>query len=155
MYIAHCIFQYNPPASFPTVMDTFQPTSETKPELETQNLSTSSPDPSLSSTIGRLKSFNARIEHITGLETRGIARVPDSERHPASHASNLQMALLWFSVNITANNLVLGMLGPLVYGLGFVDSAMCVVFGALLGSAATAWIGTFGPRSGCRTMVRA
>jgi NCS1 nucleoside transporter family len=63
------------------------------------------------------------------------------------------MSLLWFSINLTANNIALGLLGPLVYDLGFTDSALCAVFGGLLGGAGAAYMSTWGPRSGNRTMV--
>lgn len=68
-------------------------------------------------------------------------------------AGYMQMTLLWFSTNITANNMALGMMGPLIFGLGFVDSALCVTFGALLGALGVGYMGTFGPASGNRTMV--
>jgi purine-cytosine permease-like protein len=45
------------------------------------------------------------------------------------------------------------MLGPAVYYLPFLDSSLCAVFGAMLGSIPTAYIATFGPPSGNRTMV--
>jgi len=45
------------------------------------------------------------------------------------------------------------MLGPLAYDLGFIDSALCCVFGTLLGSAGAGYMSTFGPESGNRTMV--
>ena len=45
------------------------------------------------------------------------------------------------------------MLGPLAYDLGFTDSALCCVFGTLLGSAGSGYMSTFGPESGNRTMV--
>lgn len=52
-------------------------------------------------------------------ESRGIERVPLHERHGA--ADYLQISLLWFSTNITAKNMALGMLGLLNFSLGFVD----------------------------------
>ncbi|PYH68863.1 purine-cytosine permease family protein [Aspergillus vadensis CBS 113365] len=97
--------------------------------------------------------LNARIQSIKFLESRGIERVPESERHAASASNYMQMALLWFSTNITANNIAIGMYGPLDYSLSFVDSALCAVFGAFLGAAGVAYMGTFGPQSGNRTMV--
>lgn len=45
------------------------------------------------------------------------------------------------------------MLGPAVYYLPFLDASLCAVFGALLGSLPVAYIATFGPLSGNRTMV--
>lgn len=97
--------------------------------------------------------FNNRLNSLEFFESRGIERVPLEERHGDTTADYMQMGLLWFSTNITANNMALGMLGPLSYGLGFVDAALCATFGALLGAAGVAYMGTFGPASGNRTMV--
>lgn len=100
--------------------------------------------------LGRL---NERISSVRFLESRGIERVPESDRHDVNAADYMQMTLLWFSTNITANNIALGMLGPISYGLGFVDAALCATFGSLLGAAGAAYMGTWGPVSGNRTMV--
>lgn len=78
--------------------------------------------------------------------------LPD-QRHAASAFGYIQMALLWFSANISANNLAVGMLGPLLFELGFLDSAMCSVFGIFVGAAATAYMSIWGAQSGNRTMV--
>lgn len=101
----------------------------------------------------RFRRWNAKIESLAGLEARGITRVLPEERHAASLRNYVQMALLWFSSNLTANNLAVGLLGPLVFSLGFVDSALCTVFGAFLGSVGTAYMSTWGAQSGNRTMV--
>ncbi|OJJ43915.1 hypothetical protein ASPZODRAFT_135317 [Penicilliopsis zonata CBS 506.65] len=95
----------------------------------------------------------ARLSALGHLEQRGIERVPESERQELRSGDYLQMTLLWFSTNLTANNVAVGMLGPLSYSLGFVDSALCATFGALLGAAGAAYMSTFGPASGNRTMV--
>jgi len=87
------------------------------------------------------------------LEARGIQRVLPNERHDMRQLGYIQIAILWFSVNLTANNLTLGMLGPAVYYLPFLDSCLCAVFGAIVGSLPVPYIATFGPRSGNRTMV--
>lgn len=97
--------------------------------------------------------FNDKVIGISFLEERGIQRVPEDARYKPSAMGYLQMALLWFSINVTANNLAVGLLGPLVYGLSFVDSALCAVFGGMLGGAGAAYISAYGPRSGNRTMV--
>ena len=103
------------------------------------------------STLSRL---NAKIEALAGLEARGIVRVEEDERHGLSWLGYLQMAVMWYSANITANNLAVGLLGPLVFGLGFLDSAMTATFGIIVGSAVTAYMSTWGAQSGNRTMVR-
>ncbi|KAL4873302.1 hypothetical protein BDV12DRAFT_100162 [Aspergillus spectabilis] len=98
------------------------------------------------------KAENRLVEY--SLEARGIERVQEHERIPKlSWISYLQVFLLWLSVNLAANNITLGMLGPAVYGLSFLDSALCAVFGALVGSISSSWMATWGPISGIRTMA--
>lgn len=88
------------------------------------------------------------------LEARGIERVSVAERMKRnSWLSYLQAFLLWVSINLAPNNITLGMLGPAVYGLSFRDSALCAVFGALVGSVVSSWMATWGPVSGIRTLV--
>lgn len=117
------------------------------------------PSPSLLSplppipTTTVLGRWNNRIESLAGLEARGITRVPSSARHPPSLLLYLQMAFLWFSANLTANNIAVAFLGPLVFELGFTDSVACALGGAALGSAGTAYMGIWGAESGSRTMV--
>jgi len=122
---------------------------ETDSPPDTLGSSDGSPHTSTSALVR----WNAKIESLAGLEARGIVRVPPDERYVPSTFGLLQMALLWFSANLTANNLTLAMLGPLVYELSFVDSALCAVFGGLLGSCGAAYMGTWGPESGNRTLV--
>lgn len=97
--------------------------------------------------------LNAYLDSTGFFEERGVERVPLHERHALKASDYMQMTLLWFSTNITANNMAVGMLGPLDYSLGFVDAALCATFGALLGAAGVAYMATFGPASGNRTMV--
>lgn len=95
-----------------------------------------------------------RLEARLGLEARGLERVPASERADKIRISDyVQMGLIWFSSNATLNNLALGLLGPTVFQLGLKDAIFLGVFGILVGSAGTAYISTFGPLSGCRTLV--
>ncbi|GAB1204714.1 hypothetical protein APSETT445_003377 [Aspergillus pseudonomiae] len=95
---------------------------------------------------------NQLIEY--NLEARGIERVQQHERMKRlTWVSYLQAFLLWVSINLAANNITLGMLGPVVYGLSFLDSALCAVLGALVGALVAAWMATWGPVSGVRTMI--
>jgi hypothetical protein len=100
------------------------------------------------------KRWNNRIENLAGFEARGLARVPSDEREipPGGY---LQMFMLWFSANTVILVVAVGLTGPLVFGLGFLDSSMCAVFGTMLGAASAAYMGTWGPASGNRTMVSA
>lgn len=97
--------------------------------------------------------FNARLATLHLFESRGIERVPEEQRQAMRMSDYLQMGLLWFSTNLTANNMAIGILGPTSYSLGFVDAALCATFGAVLGAAGVAYMATFGPASGNRTLV--
>lgn len=108
---------------------------------------------SSSALFSKLKRFNERLESLSAFEARGIARVPPDERQPSSTAGDVQVALLWFSANISCNNLIVGLYGPLLFQLGFLDSAMCAVFGAFLGSLSTAFMAIWGPKTGHRTSM--
>lgn len=132
-----------PPAEHPS-QRTEQPLAPEQPAEKT-----ASPNALLS----RLKGLNGRLESLSAFEARGIARVPPEERQPPSTAGDVQIALLWFSANISCNNLIVGLYGPLLFQLGFLDSAMCAVFGAFLGSLSTAFMAIWGPKTGHRTSM--
>lgn len=100
-----------------------------------------------------LRRWNEKVESLAGLEARGITRVLPDERHEASILGYCQMAFLWFSANVTANNLAVGFLGPLLFALGFTDAVLISVFGAFVGCVLTAYMSIWGAQSGNRTMV--
>lgn len=102
---------------------------------------------------GRLKRWNDKIEGFAGLEARGITRVLPEEKHDISLMGYAQMCILWFSVNVTVNNLAVGFLGPLAFNLGWVDSVLLTVFGCALGSVPTSYTSTWGAESGNRTLI--
>ena len=102
---------------------------------------------------GRLKRWNDKIEGFAGFEARGITRVLPEEKHDISFMGYAQMCILWFSVNVTVNNLAVGFLGPLVFSLGWVDSVLLTVFGCALGSVGTSYSSIWGAESGNRTLV--
>ncbi|ATY67141.1 cytosine allantoin [Cordyceps militaris] len=101
----------------------------------------------------RLQRWSAWVEGLAGFESRGIRRVAPEERHAPSLSNHVQVFLLWLSANLSLNNLGAGLLGPLLLGLGFRDAAVCAVSGAFFGSLSTAYMCTWGPQSGNRTMV--
>ena len=72
------------------------------------------------------------------VETRGIQRVEENERHDLKNLGFAQIGILWFSINLVASNITLGMLGPAVFGLDFLDSSLCAIFGMLVGCLPTA-----------------
>lgn len=101
---------------------------------------------------GRLKSFERQLIRFN-LEARGIERVEPQERHALTWKGYGSIFCLWFSVNLAAVNITLGMLASTVFALSFKDASLCAVFGSMTGSIATAYVATFGPVSGNRSMV--
>lgn len=99
-----------------------------------------------------LKSFEQTLLRCN-IEARGIQRVPPEDRHDLSRHGVTQILLIWISINLEAVVIALGFLGPVVYYLPFLDSCLLAVFGSILGAAPAAYIATFGPRSGNRTMI--
>ena len=103
---------------------------------------------------GQLANWNAKVEGLAGLEARGITRVLPEEKHGGGIHGYLQMVALWFSINLVATNIITGLLGPLVFQLGWVDCVCIVIFSNALSSCGASYTSTFGPESGYRTMVR-
>ncbi|KAF9888256.1 hypothetical protein FE257_008825 [Aspergillus nanangensis] len=92
----------------------------------------------------------------TGAEARGIERVDEALRTAKVALSQyVKMAFVWFSTNLTANILTIGVMGPTTFGLGGIDSMMCCLFGTTFGSVVTCYMATYGPISGCRSLVAA
>ena len=99
-----------------------------------------------------IKNFEKQLVEYN-LEARGIQRVELHERLDLTWKNYMQASLLWVSINLVANNVTLGMLGPAVYTLSFKDASLCAVFGSIVGSLPVAYMATWGPVSGNRTMV--
>jgi hypothetical protein len=105
--------------------------------------------------LGVMRQWNKRLEQVLGVEARGVDRVPEDERSPEvmRFRDYAQMAIVWFSANVTLNNIVVGLLGPVSYELGIIDSMVIGTFGTMLGCMGVAYMATFGPISGNRTLV--
>ena len=101
----------------------------------------------------RLGYWNAKVESIKGLESRGITRVLPCEKNAGGIQDYLQMFALWFSIDLVAYNLITGFLGVLVFSLGWVDCIVIVIFADAIAACGAAYVSTFGPESGNRTMV--
>lgn len=101
-----------------------------------------------------LHGWNVKLERAFGVEARGIERVLESDKPPkATFADFVQIVLIWFSANLTLNNLAIGLLGPLVFGLSLTEAMLVGTFGTIAGTLGTAYQSTWGPVSGNRTMV--
>ncbi|KAI2472521.1 purine-cytosine permease [Annulohypoxylon bovei var. microspora] len=99
------------------------------------------------------KSIYAKLQRIAGkfgVEQRGIERVPSDER---TDSSMTQIGTLWFSANMVVSSFAIGALGQPVFGLGFVDTALTIIFLNILGILPVCFFSTFGPKFGLRQMV--
>lgn len=106
------------------------------------------------SSNGKLARWGLKLEDIWRVEARGITRVADSEKNvPHPLHDYFHMFSLWFSINLQAVSIILGFLGPLAFGLGWVDCVCIVVFATALAACGPSYLATFGPESGNRTMV--
>ncbi|KAF3764526.1 cytosine-purine permease [Cryphonectria parasitica EP155] len=85
-----------------------------------------------------------------GVEKRGIERVPSHERTDTSMS---KIGTLWMSANMTVSSFAIGALAQPVFKLGFVDTALTVVFFNFLGILPVCFFSTFGPKFGLRQMV--
>lgn len=93
------------------------------------------------------------LDKLKQSEAHGIRQVPMEDRQPVTASTSMHMLLMWFSMTLATNNIVVGSMGTLVLGMRFRDAAFCAVFGNLLGAATVACISTWGPQSGNRTLV--
>jgi cytosine/uracil/thiamine/allantoin permease len=103
--------------------------------------------PSKAATLGR--KVRAWINKI-GAEERGIERVTEEQRtnqHPFS------LFTLWSSASICTATLAFGTIGPALFGLGWWDSFLCILFFNIIGATPPALMATLGPQLGLRTMT--
>jgi hypothetical protein len=136
--------------AIPTI---FAPNADESSQLPTINdAARSNEDSRLGAFSATWKSFEKQLIAYN-LEARGIQRVESDERQDLRLLGYSQVAIMWFSVNLAANNITLGMLGPAVFALGFLDSCLLSVFGALVGSLVVSYVATYGPKGGIRTMI--
>lgn len=97
--------------------------------------------------------FFAKIQRYAGrlgVEERGIERVLPHERTDTAMS---KVGTLWMSANMAVSTFAIGALAEPVFGLGFVDTALTIIFVNILGILPVAFFSTFGPRFGLRQMV--
>ncbi|KAI0348156.1 cytosine-purine permease [Trametopsis cervina] len=98
---------------------------------------------------GRLGPTMQRI-FATGVEARGVERVPENEREPKHMWNNL---LMWWSVNCVLTTIPIGVLGQSIFTLTLPHAIATIFCFGALGAVATAFIATLGPQTGLRTMI--
>lgn len=93
------------------------------------------------------------ITALKNVESRGIGPIPIEEREEITTSTTLHMLLMWFSMTLATNNIIVGSMGTLVLGLSFRDAALCAVFGCFAGNCTVGYMSIWGPKSGNRTLV--
>ncbi|KAJ5902148.1 hypothetical protein N7495_002676 [Penicillium taxi] len=93
------------------------------------------------------------IASLKSVETGGIERISLEDRQPVTSSTTLHMFLMWFSMVLATNNIIVGSLGTYVMGLSFRDAAICAMLGNLVGLCTAGYMSTWGPRSGNRTLI--
>ncbi|KAI0685083.1 cytosine-purine permease [Cytidiella melzeri] len=86
----------------------------------------------------------------SGVEARGVERVPESEREYKHFWNNL---LMWWSVNCVLTTIPIGVLGQSIFTLSFPHVVATILCFGTLGALSTAFIATLGPQTGLRTMI--
>ncbi|KAJ5793978.1 hypothetical protein N7457_000577 [Penicillium paradoxum] len=97
--------------------------------------------------------YQRLIASLKNVESGGIGPVPLEEREPITSSTTLHMLLMWFSMTLATNNIIVGSMGTFVFGLSFKEAALCAVFGCLVGNCTVGFMSTWGPRSGNRTLI--
>lgn len=85
-----------------------------------------------------------------GFEERGIERVLPTDRTDTDMS---KIGTMWMSANMTVSTLAIGALAHPVFNLGFVDTALTIIFVNALSILPVCFFSTLGPRFGLRQMV--
>ncbi|KAL2872414.1 eukaryotic translation initiation factor 3 subunit G-domain-containing protein [Aspergillus lucknowensis] len=90
-------------------------------------------------------SLYARLQRLAGklkIEQRGIERVPAAEQTDTSY---FNIGSMWLAANMVVSTFAIGALAHPVFGLGFVDAILTVLFFNLLGIMTVCFFSCFGP----------
>ena len=87
---------------------------------------------------------------VVGIESRSIDWVPENERH----GRVWMQGPFWFLGNFQPFTVGIGILGPTVFGLSFVQTAVAGVLGVLFGTTFMAFHASQGPTFGLPQMVQ-
>ncbi|KAG1813913.1 cytosine-purine permease [Suillus subaureus] len=107
------------------------------------------PDRVIASRFGILGPLLSKL-FASGVEARGVERVPENQRESKNAWNNL---LMWWSVNSVLTTIPVGVLAQSVFTLSFGNAVATIVCFGALGGIATAFIATLGPITGLRTMI--
>ncbi|CZR51321.1 related to Purine-cytosine permease fcyB [Phialocephala subalpina] len=86
-----------------------------------------------------------------GAETIGVEQLPEEARNP--NQKPYSTFFVWSTANFHYSGFTTGALGPLLFGLGWWDSFLTVIFFNFLADLAPGVISYLGPRLGMRSMI--
>ncbi|KAJ5150342.1 uncharacterized protein N7482_010800 [Penicillium canariense] len=98
-------------------------------------------------------SWYARVQRLAGkinVEQRGIERVPEDERNDRSYWN---IGSMWLAANMVVPSFTIGVLGKRLFGMGFVDAALVIVFFNVIAVLTVCFFSIFGAAWGLRRMV--
>ncbi|EGN94940.1 hypothetical protein SERLA73DRAFT_113651 [Serpula lacrymans var. lacrymans S7.3] len=107
------------------------------------------PDRVIAGRFGVLGPFLSKL-FASGVEARGVERVPEDQREAKNIWNNL---LMWWSVNMVLPAIPIGVAAQSSFTLTLPHAIATIFCFGALGSVATAFIATLGPITGLRTMV--
>ncbi|KAI6135916.1 permease for cytosine/purines, uracil, thiamine, allantoin-domain-containing protein [Pisolithus sp. B1] len=107
------------------------------------------PDQAIAKRFGAFGPFLEKL-FASGIEARGVERVPEDQRETRNTWNNL---LMWWSVNTVLTTIPIGVLGQFVFTLTFPHAVATILCFGFLGAIATAFVATLGPQTGLRTMI--
>ncbi|KAI0715106.1 cytosine-purine permease [Earliella scabrosa] len=107
------------------------------------------PEDALVKRYGRFGPFLAKL-FASGVEARGVERVPEDQRETKNMWNNLFM---WWSVNTGLTTIPIGTLGQAFFSLTLPHAVATIMCFGTLGAIATAFVSTLGPKTGLRTMT--
>ncbi|KAF3932643.1 hypothetical protein ABW19_dt0201176 [Dactylella cylindrospora] len=98
-------------------------------------------------------SFYAKMQRFAGkynIEQRGIERVPEEEK---TDTKVYKAGTMWLAANMVVSSFAIGVLGPRIFYLGWIDSVLTILFFNLLSIIPVCFFSTFGPEFGLRQMI--
>ncbi|KAF9235053.1 permease for cytosine/purines, uracil, thiamine, allantoin-domain-containing protein [Melanogaster broomeanus] len=121
------------------------------PSVDTQTVDEAdvAPDQVIAKRFGALGPFLSKL-FASGVEARGVERVPENQRETKNAWNNL---LMWWSVNMVLTTIPVGVLGQFIFTLTLPHAIATILCFGALGGVATAFIATLGPQTGLRTMI--
>lgn len=88
-------------------------------------------------------------DRVVAVEPSGVDVIPEADRH----GRPTQLLWTWTSPNMEFATITVGLLGPIAFGMSFLQSVLAIVIGTALGSLTHAVLSSWGPRHGLPQMV--